>query len=354
MNTVLLQTYYTNPIVNDDFPDPSVISVKDKGYFAYATHDDFSPTINNILLRHSWDLVNWTTAKGALLQPPLWAMQCNRFWCPQVTAVEGEYRLYYAAEPDTKDGMCLALATSATPESFCDIGNPLAGMPGSTYQMIDPFFFTDPKSGRHLLYYGSAHEPIRVVETAEDGKTFITQPAEILWPQPDTPFEMLREGAYITYHPKYDSYFMWVSGDNTWDVGAYAVSVFWSKDPVSNFIKIPGNHIVLKPNAHWGACGQNCIVTDAVGNDWIIYHAVDAAEPFIRGTDKVLRKMCMDRVLYSKEGWPYIQGGSPSFSRQPGPVISTSADIIKDKNLSWQIFDGLKKESMMDDPHPES
>ena len=50
MEQQLLQTYYTNPLISDDFPDPSVIEVKDQGYFAYATHDEYSPTINNILV----------------------------------------------------------------------------------------------------------------------------------------------------------------------------------------------------------------------------------------------------------------------------------------------------------------
>ena len=53
MEHQLLQTYYTNPLISDDFPDPSVIEVKNQGYFAYATHDESSPTINNILVKHS-------------------------------------------------------------------------------------------------------------------------------------------------------------------------------------------------------------------------------------------------------------------------------------------------------------
>src|ERR1700733_9302101 len=95
----LLQTYYTNPLVNNDFPDPSVIEIEGEGYFAYATHDVFSPTINNILVRHSWDLIHWTEAEGALASSPVWANTCQRFWCPQVVKVDERFRLYYAAEP---------------------------------------------------------------------------------------------------------------------------------------------------------------------------------------------------------------------------------------------------------------
>jgi arabinan endo-1,5-alpha-L-arabinosidase len=235
----LLQLYYTNPLINDDFPDPSIIEVKGNGYFAYATHDEFSPTIDNILVRHSWDLIHWSDAEGALLSPPVWARDCRRFWCPQVVKVKDEFRLYYAAEPDTKDGMCLALAVSGEPTSFTDCGLPLSRLAGSTYQMIDPCFFIDPVSNKHLLYYGSAHEPIRVVEIAQDGKTFLSEPMDVLYPG-DGPFQQLREGAFVTYNQTWQRYFLWVSGDNTWAERSYAVSLFWSADPVAGFTKIPG------------------------------------------------------------------------------------------------------------------
>ena len=104
MKNKLIQTTYTNPLTQDDFPDASVIYIENEGYFAYATHDEFSPTINNILVKHSWDLIHWKETKGALLAPPDWAKQSNKFWSPDVVKVNGEYRMYYAAEPDTKDG----------------------------------------------------------------------------------------------------------------------------------------------------------------------------------------------------------------------------------------------------------
>src|SRR4051812_9458992 len=161
MQKVPGQTTYTNPLTQDDFPDPSVIYVENKGYFAYATHDKFSPTINNILVKHSWDLIHWSESSGALFAPPDWARQCEKFWCPHVVNVNDEYRLYYAAEPDTKDGMCLAFATSKHPVGFTDCGRPLNQERGSTFEMIDPCFFIDPISGKNLLYYGSAEQPIK-------------------------------------------------------------------------------------------------------------------------------------------------------------------------------------------------
>jgi arabinan endo-1,5-alpha-L-arabinosidase len=316
----LLQPQYINPVINQDFPDPSVIEVKGQGYFAYATHDKFSPTLNNILVKHSWDLINWSETKGALISPPDWAKNCQRFWCPHVEKINGGFRMYYAAEPDTDDGMCLALAVSDTPLAFKDSGKPLGKIAASTYQMIDPCFFIDPVTKKHFLYYGSAHEPIRVVELAADGKTFLTEPKAVLYPGEGT-FHKLREGAYVTYSEKWKRYFLWVSGDNTWAERSYAISVFWSDEPVGVFEKIPDEHVILQPNDHWDSPGQNCIIEDAEGNEWMIYHAVDTKDRFIAGTNIFLRKTCIDRILYTDDGWPYVKNGSPSFELQDAPVV---------------------------------
>lgn len=321
-----MQTYYTNPLINDDFPDPSVIEVKNHRYYAYATHDEFSPTINNILVKHSWDLIHWSQVEGALVSPPVWAKNCQRFWCPHVVKVNNEFRLYYAAEPDTKDGMCLAMAVSNRPVEFTDCGQPISRLSGSTYQMIDPCFFIDPVGNRHLLYYGSAHEPIRVVEVAQNGKSFISKPAEVLYPG-EGAFHKLREGAFVTYNQKWKRYFLWVSGDNTWAEKSYAISLFWSNDPMAVFKKIPGEHVIIQPNTHWESPGQNCIIRDAAGNEWIIYHAVDTTDRFIPGTNIFLRKMCMDRILYTNDGWPYVKNGSPSFEVMEGPVVISKSNL---------------------------
>jgi arabinan endo-1,5-alpha-L-arabinosidase len=136
----------------------------------------------------------------------------------------------------------------------------------------------------------------------------------------DDKFHRLLEGAFVTYNHQWQRYFLWVSGDNTWAEQSYAVSVYWSDNPMGIFRKIPGNHLILQPNDHWDAPGHNSIIEDAAGNEWMIYHAVDPNERFIRGTDKFLRKMCMDKVHYTDDGWPFVNNYSPSFTEQEGPT----------------------------------
>ena len=54
--------------------------------------------------------------------------------------------MYYSAEPDSRDGLCLAVAVADQPEGpFTDIGKPLQC--GETFVNIDPMAFDDPKTG---------------------------------------------------------------------------------------------------------------------------------------------------------------------------------------------------------------
>ena len=291
-----------NPIVNADFPDPCIVAVPGEGYYAYATHDVFSPTPNNVLVRHSADLIHWSEAAGALTTLPDWAQKNQQFWSPHVVCIAGEYRMYYAAHPDAGGGMALAMASSKTSTGFTDSGAPLNGMTGSSYEMIDPCLFVDPVSGKHLLYYGSAHQPISVVEMGENGITVLTEPIAVLQPI-DEPFHRLLEGAFVTYKKEWNRYYLWVSGDNTWAAGGYALSVFYSDNPLGPFLPQPTNCIVLRPNTQWDCPGHNCVITNAAGTEWCYYHAVDTADRFIAGTDKFLRKMCRQEIVYDGEGW---------------------------------------------------
>lgn len=287
---------FSNPLINGDFPDPSVIFVPDDGYYAYGTHDEMSPTINNIQLSYSKDLIHWSKPTGALKEMPIWAKTCQKFWAPHVVFTEGEYRMYYSAEPDHKMGMSIALAVGEKPTSFTDIGVPLFS--ADSYKMIDPCYFVDPMSSRHFLYYGSAHEPIRVVEMEKDGRTIKSEPIELVHPDPTRPYESLREGAFVSFKEEWNRYYLWVSGNNTWKSGEYGVTLFYSNSPTGPFERYD---LVLKEDETWDAPGQNCIL-----DDMIFYHAVYRDNPYLPGTNIFKRKMCGKRITWTKDGWPQL------------------------------------------------
>ena len=67
-------------------------------------------------------------------------------------------------------------------------------------------------------------------------------------------------------------------------------------------------------------------MTDAAGQDWIVYHAVDSRHPREKATDEIntRRVMLIDRIRWV-DGWPVIDG--PSGSRNPPPSPSLARGL---------------------------
>jgi len=237
--------------------------------------------------------------------------------------------MYYSAKPDTADerhGLCLAVATSASAMGpFTDIGHPLKC--GDGFVNIDPMAFDDPASGKQLLYWGSGFQPIKVQEVSSDRMALppVLTPKELVWPNPvKDAFPVLVEGTWVIRRAGW--YYLFYSGDNCCGAKAnYAVMVARSKSatgPFETFEQATGkaHSIVLEKRGYWIAPGHNSIVTDSAGQDWIIYHAVDARRPRTKPTDDLntRRVMLIDRIMW-RDGWPVIDG--PSNVPKPAPVV---------------------------------
>ena len=332
---------YTNPIFDFDFPDPSILQAADGWYYAYATQG-ITPEFNyvNIQIARSRDLVHWERLPDALPEKPPWAKYTWDFWAPHVIYHDNLYYMYYSAEPDKGTGLCLAVATAKGPAGpFADKGEPLKCGPG--FSNIDPFAFDDPQSGKRYLYWGSNSTPIRVEELAEDRLNFQTDtvPISVLLPQRGRPYERLLEGAWVTYKDGF--YYLFTSGDACCGAGAhYAVMIARSTGPTGPFEKLGDtkatkSSVILEANAAWSAPGHNAIFTDADGQDWIFYHAMNGQDPghhdVVPDDDYYPRVLLLDRITYV-DGWPQISRGSPSHEKQSGPRVAIDLfDWIKQR-----------------------
>ena len=79
--------------------------------------------------------------------------------------------------------------------------------------------------------------------------------------------------------------------------------------------------VVIESGKRLKQPGHNYVVKDNKGNDWIVYHAVDIKDMRTKGTDWLSRKMCIDRIYYDKNGWPYVKKFSPSHRLVKVPEI---------------------------------
>ncbi|MEA3082119.1 MAG: arabinan endo,5-alpha-L-arabinosidase [Sphingomonadales bacterium] len=318
---------YANPVLDADFPDPSVLRAPDDLYYAYATQTKHGDRWVNIQLARSKDLTHWRSLGGALPVKPAWASKTQDFWAPHVIRAGQRYIMYFSAKPDMSDerhGLCLGVATARSARGpFRDIGHPLQCGPG--FVNIDPMEFDDPATGKHLLYWGSGFEPIRVQELGPDMLSFAagSSPRELVSPSPGrSGFPVLVEGSWVMRRGGY--YYLFYSGDNCCGAKAnYAVMVARSKSATGPFETLEQatgkpHSIILEKRGHWNAPGHNSIVTDREGRDWIVYHAVDDRRPRENASDEVntRRVMLIDPIAW-RNGWPVIDG--PSSGARSGP-----------------------------------
>lgn len=314
---------YTNPVYAADFADPTVIKATDGYYYVYGTNTEVKGQTVNIQVARSKDLVIWEHVGDALPEKPAWADR--DFWAPHVLydATNQTYYLYYSGESESEtEGKCLGVATSKSPAGpFVDKGEPL--LCGKSFESIDPMAFDDPATGKKLLYWGSAHLPIKVQELTADRLGFKpgTRPTEVVQAihnNDPANYQNLIEGAWVRLKDGY--YYLFYSGDNCCgDKAHYAVMVARSRNatgPFETLAEATGkeNSVILERNDQWIAPGHNSIVTDDAGQDWIVYHAIDANK------QNEGRVMLMDRIVY-REGWPRIESGTPSVTAQQAPVI---------------------------------
>jgi arabinan endo-1,5-alpha-L-arabinosidase len=326
--TPAVQPTYANPVLDTDFPDPAVIRARDGYYYVYATQG--GDPIRNIQVARSADLVNWTLVGDALPVKPSWASKTQDFWAPDVFEAGGRYFLYYSAKPDaaltdTKRGLCLAVATANRPEGpFTDMGRPLQC--GEGFVNIDPHAYDDPATGKRLLYWGSGFGPIKVQELGPDRMSFAHGSApvplvDVIRTENEAEYRRLIEGAWVIRRGGW--YYLFFSGDNCCGPKAhYATMVARSRSATGPFEVRPRPlYLVVEQNAAWNAPGHNSVVTDARGQDWLLYHGVDRRRPRSKESDDVntRRVMLLDRLVW-RDGWPEVLGKSPSSGPQPAPV----------------------------------
>lgn len=338
-------TPYTNPVsagFADTFADPAVIRGKDGWWYAYGTTDPLREgegTRHLIPMARSTDLVTWEYVGDAFTEDtrPAWADRDRgaALWAPDVRYVDGEYRMYYVvtettvtAEPNDN---AIGVATAPTPtgpwtptdEPVVDPRRGAGGAPGDFLWTFDPSHVVGPDGTEHL-FYGSYYGGIWVTELSDDGRQAVGEPVQVA-------IDNKYEGAYVVQRDGW--WYLFASSANccAGPTTGYSVHVGRSRDLTGPYVDregVPlnqsraGGTPVLAPNGNrWLGTGHNAVVTDLGGQDWIVYHAIDRADPYLDGTDGINeRPMLIDRLDWI-DGWPTVRAGEwASEARQRGPV----------------------------------
>lgn len=303
---------FTNPVVDRDAPDPTVVRAEDGSYYMYSTQRD-----GNLPIYKSKDMISWEYLGGAFRrgEVPRFVPRAG-IWAPDISRVGDKYVLYFSMSTWGGEWTCgIGRAVSDKPEGpFTDskflFDSKLIGVQNS----IDPMLFQE--DGRCYLVWGSFHG-IYLAELTEDGLEL------------DDIHNIHRiagsayEGSYIHYRKGYYYLFASVGACCEGLKSTYKTVVGRSKSLYGPYVDKQGrkmlenyHEVLLEGDDNVKGPGHDSqIVKDDKGADWIFYHGYDVKQP------NAGRKMYLGRVRWDKDGWPQIGDGKHAQMSDLAPVI---------------------------------
>lgn len=327
---------YTNPLpialadgTNiESCPDPSIIHGQAPGdtfWYMYCTNEIFhdgSP-LHLIPISKSQDLVHWSYAGDVFSQMPGWVAPDGGLWAPDIQYFNGKYYLYYAVSSSTIPGSAIFVTTSESPTGpWTATGTPVVA-PSAARKTIDPAVVEDD-GGQRYLFFGTFEGGIAARELSADGLTSL----------PETEIQITVPNRYeAPYIVKHDGYYYLLASASDCCRGpltGYAVFAGRSQTLLGPYIdaegvslldaRVGGTPVLTMNGNRFVGPGHNAIVTDASGQDWMLYHAVDLNKPyFANGWTR--RPVMLDPIDWVN-GWPRVRNeAGPSDQPQPGPIV---------------------------------
>lgn len=305
-------SFYTNPVLKQDGPDPSVIRADDGYFYMYTTGES---------IYRSKNLTSWTRVGSAFtgVTRPSFVSGVNSYWAPDINKIGDKYVLYYSCSVwggIDKCGVGVAYADTPTGPFTIANGNGklLISDEIGVRNSIDQFYIED--NGKKYLIWGSFYG-IYAIELSDDGLT-IKDGAEKVKICGNS-FEgslIYKRGSYYYYLGSTgsccegaSSTYRTVYGRATSVLGPY-----YTKSG-ANLLNNNTYETLIHGNDVFAGTGHNAeIIEDDNGDTWILYHAYVKSNP-----DKG-RQVLLDRILWTEDGWPYVPNSEPS-NQSPKPYF---------------------------------
>jgi len=279
----------TNPVIDADAPDPTVIRVDDT-YYAAAT----SGNNKQAYARYkSKDLKTWQKTGYVFEQWPEWTS--GAFWAPEFFVINGKVMCYYTARQKSDGTSCIGLASADGPEgTFIDHG-PLIR---TTNEAIDAFVFND--NGQLYVTWKAygldpSKRPIEILaqRLSVDGMRLEGEPFMLLRDDERQGMEgqcIFREGKYY--------YMLYSIRDCCTPQSDYAVSVARSEKITGPWEKFSGNPILTGNSQDIQSCGHGTLVTTPSGKRYYLCHA------YYLNRYKEGRKAILQHISIGNDLWP--------------------------------------------------
>lgn len=270
--------------------------------------------------RTSRDLRTWQRAAAPFDRLPDWAAQAipgaTNLWAPDISYVNGRYRLYYSVSTFGSNRSAIGLATSPTLDpakpgyGWRDEGLVVGSSPGDDFNAIDPAFVAGT-DGRHWLSLGSfwtglklfALDPKtgKLLRPDDKPRALAARPVPAGAPSiVEAPFIFARDGWYWLLA----SYDYCCKGVNS----TYYTVVARSRTVEGPYLGKDGSSMLagggtillradLQEKQRFRGPGHVGHFRDTDGTDWIAYHAYDREA-------KGAPTLRLARLRWSADGWP--------------------------------------------------
>ncbi|MDE6164333.1 MAG: family 43 glycosylhydrolase, partial [Muribaculaceae bacterium] len=165
---------YSNPVITQDAPDPSVILADDGKYYLYATGNGYS-------IFSSDDLVSWERV-GTAFTDETWpsAIRNDRrgvLWAPEIRRIGDKYALFYTLWFGDVKYSVIGYAVADSPVGpFEDRGVLIDSQEIGVLQSIDQYYYEE--DGKAWIFWGSFRN-LYVMELD-------VTPDAVITPLPDT------------------------------------------------------------------------------------------------------------------------------------------------------------------------
>ena len=321
---------YTNPVTilqngtvtNVGLADPSVVRGDDGYFYCFGT--------GGIMLQ-SEDACEWNIYKSVIVSRPTWgddyySGKTPMIWAPDVIKIKDKWIYYYSLSSwGGPCGIGYAVADKIT-GPYEDKGRLFdSGEIASEYSLgvnnsIDPQVFVEDDGSVYMVF--GSFRGIYVIQLENDGMSCYKGPAyqkehkTLIAGQPSAWDGAQYEGSYIF---KKDGYYYYMGSSGSCCEGensTYNVRVARSKNILGPYIDSDKKDIRLssgtstygdivvfpkKANKDVKGPGHNSILVDDAGNYWIYAHA------YIGKDNYATRHLMMDKLLWDKDGFPYVE-----------------------------------------------
>jgi arabinan endo-1,5-alpha-L-arabinosidase len=357
---------YTNPLpvrlaggeLAENCADPAVLRdprARKPTWYLYCTSDPVSKKEGSghqgdggwkfrmMPVYRSSDLVHWDFVADAFTDRPQGlAAPTSGLWAPEPVFMNGRYYLYFTVtdvadahspEPGCGTDSAIGVATAASPAgpwraSGAPVVAPQRAGPGCAFHWVyDPKVVVDGE--RKYLYYGSYGGGIWVRKLDDDGMAVHGDAVRV-------GADGRYEGTDVVKHEGW--WYMFASATNCCNgpLTGYGVFVGRARTPEGPFLDRYGNDMakgraggtpfLLQNGNRWVGPGHNTVFTDAAGQWWTIYHAIDLHQPFFSAKDKLTRRLAMLERIDWVDGWPAAGGGTaPNDGPMAAPLVTAGA-----------------------------